>query len=93
VQAENGAVALRQLEAMGNAPCLVLIDAMMPEMTGPELIKVLRDAHRLATLPVVPISASILTPADCAGTCRFVKKPASLDVLLAITKEFCGPAR
>jgi CheY-like chemotaxis protein len=79
------------LKRWGKAPCLVLLDAMIPQMTGPELIEVLRDAHRLATLPVVLVSASTLTSADCAGTRRFVKKPASLEVLLAITNEFCGP--
>ncbi len=76
---------------MGENPCLVLLDVMMPEMTGPELIKVLRQTHRLAALPVVLVSAGVVTPEDAAGTRRFVKKPAGLNVLLAIAEEFCGP--
>ena len=55
-EAENGQVALEQLHEMHGNPCLVLLDLMMPIMSGPELLKVLHESHRLASLPVVVLS-------------------------------------
>ncbi len=91
-QAENGLVALKKLELFQGTPCLVLLDMMMPEMNGAEFLAVLHETHKLAALPVVLVSASKDFGSVKLGARRFVKKPASLDVLLRIVVEFCGLA-
>lgn len=74
-QAANGKDALRTLESMSGQPCLVLLDMMMPEMSGEEFLQVLDAAHRLATLPVVVVSAQDRTG---RGPRRVLRKPVSL---------------
>jgi two-component system chemotaxis response regulator CheY len=90
-QAANGKEALTQLEHMDDQPCLVLLDLMMPVMNGQEVLKVLHESHRLASLPVVVVSAGDATQADVPEAKRFVRKPPSLDLLLKLVHEFCGP--
>jgi CheY-like chemotaxis protein len=75
---------------MGTAPCLVLLDMMMPEMSGSELLKILRDTHRLASLPVVVVSAHS-NESEADGAWRFIRKPVSAEILLAVVHEFCRP--
>ena len=89
-EAEDGKQALEVLESMGNEPCLVLLDLMMPEMSGTELLQVLHETHRLASLPVVVLSAAGGTDTDVPLAKRYVRKPLSLDLLLKLVEEFCS---
>jgi CheY-like chemotaxis protein len=86
-EAVNGRDALAQLEAMGREPCLVLLDMLMPEMTGAQLIAVMQETHRLAMLPVVLFSADAQ---HGHGARRLLRKPVSLELLLQVVEEFCG---
>lgn len=90
-QAENGQAALACLERMNGEPGLVLLDLMMPIMNGHELMKVLHESHRLASLPVVILSAGG-SASEVEGARRFIRKPADLQTLLSLVREFCGPA-
>jgi CheY-like chemotaxis protein len=83
--AENGRDALEQLEKIP-PPALVLVDMMMPVMDGASLIKALRSHDRLATLPVVLVTAQ---STDLPKGYRHVKKPIDLDDLAKIVGEFC----
>jgi CheY-like chemotaxis protein len=84
-QANTGARALELLREIPH-PSLILADLMMPVMDGWELIKALSQDDRLATLPVVVISA-----VDHAAPQGFrrVKKPFDLDELVKIVAELC----
>jgi CheY-like chemotaxis protein len=90
-EAENGQEALELLHQMHGNPCLVLLDMMMPIMSGPELLKVLHESHRLAALPVVVLSAGG-RESDAPAARKFIRKPVDSHVLLAVVREFCGPA-
>ncbi|WP_052553789.1 response regulator [Enhygromyxa salina] len=57
-QAVNGARALESIRA--SRPKLVLLDLMMPEMDGFELLEILRGDPALASLPVIVITAKQL---------------------------------
>jgi hypothetical protein len=59
VEATNGREALARIEA--RAPQLVLLDLMMPEMDGFELVATLRRDPRWGSLPVVVVTAKDLT--------------------------------
>ncbi|HET6338397.1 MAG TPA: response regulator [Polyangiales bacterium] len=89
-EAENGQIALERLEQMHGTPCLVLLDMMMPIMSGPELLRVLHESHRLASLPIVVLSAGG-TEADAPHAKKFIRKPVDGHVLLTVVREFCGP--
>jgi CheY-like chemotaxis protein len=90
-EADNGESALEVLRELADDPCLVLLDLMMPVMSGPELLRILHDNERLARVPVVVLSAGG-KPSDAPGAQKFVRKPVQPDVLLAVVREFCsGP--
>lgn len=90
-EAENGEAALQLLQRMHGDPCLVLLDLMMPIMSGPELLEILHESHRLASLPVVVLSAGG-QPSDAPRAQRFIRKPVESQVLVSVVREFCGPA-
>jgi len=56
--AESGPDALRLLDAGAWTPDLALIDMMMPEMSGGEVLAALRHRAGLERLPVVFVTAS-----------------------------------
>jgi PAS domain S-box-containing protein len=62
VQAENGQVAIDQVEQQ--APDLILLDLMMPEMDGFQFIHALRKEPEWRQIPVIVITAKELTPSD-----------------------------
>jgi CheY-like chemotaxis protein len=88
-EADNGETALQALQRFHGEPCLVLLDLMMPVMSGPELLKIMHESHRLASLPVVVLSAGG-QPSDAARAQKFIRKPVDPNVLLAVVREFCG---
>jgi two-component system, chemotaxis family, chemotaxis protein CheY len=94
--AENGERALELLAALPR-PCLLLVDLIMPKMDGWQLLQFLSRDDRLATIPVVVLSAA--ANANAAGTHRTLKKPVDLEVLVRIVHDHCcgerdpGPPR
>jgi CheY-like chemotaxis protein len=74
--AQNGAQALRELER-DHQPDLVLLDLMMPVMSGWEVLEEMQANERLSRIPVVVVSAM------CApGAREHLAKPIDLDRLL-----------
>jgi two-component system, OmpR family, response regulator CpxR len=75
--ASNGEQALRQLREHGH-PDLMLLDLMMPVMSGWELLEILQGNLDLSRIPVVIVSAM-----SAPGACEHLAKPIDLDRLLA----------
>jgi two-component system, chemotaxis family, chemotaxis protein CheY len=89
VCASNGQEALALLEKM--QPCLVLLDMMMPVMSGGELLQKLDRSKRLEDTPIVVVSAiAEQTQAESPGACRYMQKPIELGALLEVAREFCN---
>ena len=88
--ARNGLEALELLDDM--QPCLMLLDLMMPVMSGEELLKTLERSQRLGGLPVVVVSA-IAEQSEAPGARRFMQKPIDLSALLDVAREFCHDVR
>lgn len=86
VEAENGQEALDFLR--DHRPCLVLLDLMMPVLSGPELLEIMAEDERLASLPVVVVSA-VADRGSAPGVRRFLRKPVPSDVLRAVVAEYC----
>jgi CheY-like chemotaxis protein len=62
VEAENGKVALERLRDV--APGVILLDLMMPEMDGFELVAELRRHDRWGAIPIVVVTAKDLARED-----------------------------
>jgi signal transduction histidine kinase/DNA-binding LacI/PurR family transcriptional regulator/AraC-like DNA-binding protein len=64
LKARNGREALSRMEQ--DLPDLVLLDLMMPEMDGFTVLEVMRQRGRLRHVPVIVLTAQILTGPDMA---------------------------
>ncbi|CAN1213212.1 response regulator [Tumidithrix helvetica PCC 7403] len=88
-QANNGLEALELVER-GFKPDLVLLDVMMPHMTGYEVSQKLRERFLPSELPIVMLTAknqvSDLVAGFEAGANDYLTKPFSKDELLARIK-------
>jgi CheY-like chemotaxis protein len=62
VEARHGREALRELA--GAPPDLILLDLMMPEMDGFDLLTSIRSNPQLSDIPVIIITAKTLTSAE-----------------------------
>lgn len=87
VEARNGQEALDFLR-VHHGPCVVLLDLMMPVLSGPELLEIMAEDERLASLPVVVVSA-IADRGTVPGVRKFLRKPVPSDVLRAVVAEYC----
>jgi two-component system sensor histidine kinase ChiS len=89
VQASNGPDALRMMEN-GLRPDLILLDVMMPRMTGYEVCRKVRDTYPDYALPIVMLTAknqvSALVEGLTAGANDYLTKPISKNELLARLK-------
>jgi CheY-like chemotaxis protein len=85
VVAANGKEALEILPALPK-PCAVILDIIMPVMSGTELYEAMRTTPALADIPVL-ISTS--DPSRAPGRVPLMKKPINLDRLLdAVARLF-----
>lgn len=77
VEAENGREAISQ--AQSAAPDLIIMDLEMPELDGLEATRQIREVERLATVPIVAVSAygaeQFREPALAAGCNEYVSTP------------------
>ncbi|MFC1811065.1 response regulator [Thermodesulfobacteriota bacterium] len=71
-EAENGRIALERLSEM--RPAVILLDLMMPEMDGFELVAELRKHEAWRSIPIIVITAKDLTSEDRLRLHGYVKK-------------------
>ncbi len=87
----NGEQAISHLKAH-SAPCLILLDLMMPVMSGWEFrSQQLRDPA-LAAIPVVIISGTgdVRQQAALLNVAEFLAKPIEVSLLLEVVRRHCG---
>lgn len=83
--APNGRAALEAL-IEGLRPSLIVLDLMMPAMSGWDVLSAIRGDRALADIPVAVISASGgRTPPP--GATHFLRKPIDLDHLLDVVHD------
>ena len=75
--AENGVEALEMLQTDNYD--LILLDLLMPDMVGFEVLKRIKDNSQLSTIPVIMISGAeeteSMTRCIEMGACGFLSKP------------------
>jgi CheY-like chemotaxis protein len=89
--AKDGLDALSYLRR-GGQPGLILLDLMMPRMSGSEFRTVQRKDPLLAQFPVVLLSADgrMREKAAALETAGAIRKPIDLDELLRVIEHFRG---
>jgi CheY-like chemotaxis protein len=88
VTASNGREALAVLDRVAS-PCLVLLDLMMPVMSGFAFLEELErrpDRDRVSVL-LISANAQVEQAARGTGVVGFVKKPFDLDDVLALVDD------
>lgn len=85
--AAHGQEALERLQDMPR-PCLILLDLMMPVMSGFQFLAVKEKNITIAPIPVVIVSA-FSEEARKVNTQGFVKKPVDLEILLPLVRHYC----
>jgi CheY-like chemotaxis protein len=78
-KARDGKEALRKLLSR-RKPCLLILDLMMPRMTGWEFLELHRENARLSSVPLVLVTGWIDT--DIAQAKAMIPKPLDPDRLL-----------
>ena len=89
-EAENGVTALQKARAV--PPDLVVTDLVMPEMSGRELTRRLRESPQLADIPVIIVSASTSAGVEPSGGVEnaFLTKPIDTEEFLATIASLLG---
>src|SRR6266498_5136462 len=84
----NGQEALDYLRRE-QPPCVVLLDLMMPVMTGWEFRDAQRHDPALSDIPVVILTADgrAQSKADALGVGKFLRKPVQLEDLLGTVRS------
>lgn len=89
-EAENGQKGLEALSKL-KAPCLILLDLMMPVMNGWEFMEALREDMTLLTIPIVVVTAySEKANSLSDKTEGIIKKPIDLKKLYQSVDDWCG---
>lgn len=90
--AADGAKALDYLQSTPMLPRVILLDLMMPVMTGWEFRTAQQQDPRLAPIPVVVLSArGNLDHEQYTITVNaFMRKPVDLDQLLDLVEGYCA---
>jgi len=75
--AENGKKALELLHSLPVLPKIILLDVIMPEMSGPVMFEELKASDRLKRIPVIFITAADDSESELleAGAVDFISKP------------------
>ena len=71
------------------APCLILLDLMMPVMNGWEFANALETHRAYAHIPIVTLSA-FSDPQKRIRAIGYMKKPLDMDALFALIRKHCG---
>ena len=61
LEADNGVAAIEALYQYGTSISLILLDIVMPKMDGFEVLAMMNRYHWIEEIPVIVISAEILT--------------------------------
>lgn len=90
--ARHGGDALAQLRTKKPAPCVILLDLMMPVMDGWEFLAEQHTDASLKAIPIVLFSAdrSMNERAAALGAAGVLSKPVHLEDLLRVVEEHCS---
>lgn len=86
LEASNGREALDILNQNEALPSAMVLDFMMPVMSGDEVIREIDQSKKLRGIPIILISASDSAPRMSGPGRHFLRKPLEADRLLDVVK-------
>lgn len=89
--AESGKAAVFQVKTAAVKPDLIILDLMMPEMNGYEVINYLRNCQNLPNIPILLMTADESVSYDRAinaGADEIMYKPLNLEQFMTKVKSF-----
>jgi CheY-like chemotaxis protein len=89
VTACNGDQALPLVRELESRPLLVLLDMLMPVMSGEELLRILREESRVPRIPVVILTAMRQPHDAIIGARVCIHKPVSYATLMRVVNRLC----
>ena len=92
VVVRNGREALSYLHECSELPCLILLDMLMPELSGVEFLSRLHEEPALAEIPVVTMSGSFYLAQEThvLGATDYLLKPFDITELLTTVTRVCS---
>lgn len=87
--AANGKEGIEQLQKIAPEPCVILLDLMMPIMSGWDFLDHQRTNPLFQNIPIV-ICSAYEESAKAIRPAAYVPKPVKLDQLLGAVKAFCA---
>ena len=95
IQTRNGLDALEL--ARVHRPDLILMDIQLPEVSGLEVTRWLKDDDELRSIPIVAVTAFAMKGDEQrirSGGCEaYISKPISVATFLDVVRRFVGDAR
>lgn len=95
VTANDGHTALAALASAPEPPALIVLDLMLPQLTGVEVYSLLRQHPVWSGIPVI-VWTAIVPNAELRATlggAHILHKPASIEVLLRAIEQLTGAPR
>jgi two-component system response regulator MprA len=89
VVAADGQEGIELLGASDEAPCVIILDMMMPRMNGWQFLDQQRLNPKYAGIPVI-ICSAYTESAKAVKPSAFVAKPVQLPVLTSAVRAFCA---
>jgi two-component system chemotaxis response regulator CheY len=86
LSATNGSDGLEAVRHVG--PCVVILDMLMPLMSGEEFLRRKSMDPQIANIPVIAISAQS-QPKDSRGIAEFLAKPFTFSTLVGAVRRHC----
>ncbi|MBR5109894.1 MAG: amino acid permease [Clostridia bacterium] len=89
--ASNGVEALEQIKNNTDDLALVLLDLQMPQMSGMEVLKVMKEEAELSGIPVIVMTADQSAEVDCLkiGAIDFIPKPYPKPEIIQVRVNRC----
>jgi CheY-like chemotaxis protein len=79
------------LDGLDRSPCLILLDWMMPVMSGRQFLEARSTSRNATESPVVVVSA--MEPDPVPGVDGLVGKPIDVESLLSVVRRYCRHGR
>ena len=94
IAAENGRQAIDMLKSGAVRPCAIVLDLMMPVMDGWAFRAAQMTDERLASIPVIVVSAAgrpaVTAAVDAMHAVAGVAKPVDWREMLRLVDRYCG---
>ncbi len=91
ISATNGEDAINLLQKKDNKPNLILLDVLMPKLSGLEVCRWIKENDELKHIPVLLFTAKVgkkdKQAGEEAGANAYINKPFSADDLLSIIRK------